>query len=161
MLSPDKSVLKTVGLRRRVNKSSATRFVGAERDSAQVIAREWYRQQNATGFSYQAGKKDFDTLVKEAEQSIIQKKSKDAQVYKASEDELARLAELQKLNQMQIDGLEKQRSELEKKYPGLAAASQPYRLRRQRLKFPPNVPAKRKSLKHGPVSPQSKPEAKP
>ena len=105
-----------------VGESSATRFVGAERDSAQVIAREWYRQQNATGFSYQAGKKDFDTLVKKAEQSIIQRKIEDAQVYKASQDELARLSELQTLNQMQIDSLEKQRKELEKKYPGLAAA---------------------------------------
>ena len=89
--------------------------------SAQALAREWYRHQNDTGFSYQAGKKDFDTLVKEAEQNIIQQKIKNAQEYKASEDELARLSQLQKLNQMQIDSLEKQRSELEQKFPGLAA----------------------------------------
>jgi uncharacterized protein involved in exopolysaccharide biosynthesis/Mrp family chromosome partitioning ATPase len=105
-----------------VNKSSVMRFIGAERDHAQVIARELYRQQNATGFSYRAGKKDFDTLVKEAQDNIIQQKVKNAQVYKASEDELARLSQLQTLNQMQIDSLEKQRSELDKKYPGLAAA---------------------------------------
>jgi Mrp family chromosome partitioning ATPase len=106
----------------RVNRPSALRFVGAEKDSALLLARKWYQQQNATGFSYKAGKKDFDTLVKEAEENIIQQKVKNAQVYKASEDELGRLSQLQTLNQMQIDSLEKQRSELDKKYPGLAAA---------------------------------------
>jgi uncharacterized protein involved in exopolysaccharide biosynthesis/Mrp family chromosome partitioning ATPase len=96
-------------------------FVGAERDQAQAIARERYRRQNDSGFSYQGGKKSFDMLVKEAEQGIIKKKINDSLQYKASEDELTRLSQLQKLNQMQIDGLEKQRNELEKKFPDLAA----------------------------------------
>ena len=104
------------------NDTSTMRFLGAERDEAQSIAREWYRKQNDTGFSYQGRKKDFDTLVKEAEHSIIEKKLEKSRQYKTSEDELARLSQLQKLNQMQIDGLEKQRTELEQKYPDLAAA---------------------------------------
>ena len=58
--------------------------------------------------------------MKEAEQEIIKEKINNAQQYKASEDELARLGQLQKLNQMQIDSLEKQRNELEQKFPGLA-----------------------------------------
>ena len=95
-------------------------FVGAERDQAQSIARERYRRQNDSGFSYQGGKKSFDTLVKEAEQELIKQKIDDSLTYKASEDELARLSQLQKLNQAQIDNLEKQRSDLETKYPGLA-----------------------------------------
>ena len=97
------------------------RFIGAERDQAQALARERYRLQNATGFSYQAGKKDFDTLVKEAEQDIIKQKLKSSLVLKASDDELIRFNQLQKLNELQIENLEKQRKELEVKYPGLAA----------------------------------------
>ena len=54
-------------------------FVGNERDKAQALAREWYRQQNDTGFAYQAGKKNFDTLVKEAEQEILGQKINEAQ----------------------------------------------------------------------------------
>ena len=73
-------------------------FVGAERDDAQALARERYRRQNDSGFSYQGGKKNFDTLVKEAEQDIIKKKIDNALIYKASDDELARLTQLQKLN---------------------------------------------------------------
>jgi uncharacterized protein involved in exopolysaccharide biosynthesis len=96
-------------------------FVGAERDNAQAIAREKYRRQNDSGFSYQGSKKSFDTLVKEAEQDLIKQKIDKSLAYKASDDELARLSQLQKLNQVQIDNLEKQRSELELKYPGLAA----------------------------------------
>ena len=97
-------------------------FVGAERDDAQALARERYRRQNDSGFSYQGGKKSFDTLVKEAEQDIIKQKIDNALIYKASDDELSRLSQLQKLNQLQIDNLEKQRGDLELKYPGLAAA---------------------------------------
>ena len=41
---------------------------------AHALARERYRHQNDSGFSYQAGKKNFDTLVKEAGQDIIQQK---------------------------------------------------------------------------------------
>ena len=96
-------------------------FVGAERDEAQALARERYRRQNDTGFSYQGGKKSFDDLVKEAEQDIIKKKINDALVLRATDDELSRLSQLQKLNQTQIDNLEKQRRELELKFPGLAS----------------------------------------
>ena len=64
-------------------------FVGAERDEAQARARERYRRQNDSGFSYQGGKKSFDTLVKEAEQDIIKQKIDNALIYKASDDELA------------------------------------------------------------------------
>ena len=38
------------------------------------LARERYRRQNDSGFSYQGGKKSFDTLVKEAEQELIKQK---------------------------------------------------------------------------------------
>ena len=96
-------------------------FVGAERDQAQDIARERYRRQSDSGFSYQGRKKSFDTLVKEAEQEIIKQKIDNSLDYKASEDERARLSQLQKLNQLQIDNLERQRNEFEQKYPGLAA----------------------------------------
>ena len=58
--------------------------------------------------------------MQEAEQELIKKKINNALTYKASDDELARLTQLQKLNQVQIDSLEKQRSDLEKRYPGLA-----------------------------------------
>ena len=96
-------------------------FVGAERNEALNLARERYRRQNDTGFSYHRSKKNFDVLVKEAEQELIKKKIDDSLVFKASEDELARLSELQKLNQVQIENLEKQRTDFELKYPGLAA----------------------------------------
>ena len=98
-----------------------TAFVGADRDEAQSLARERYRRQNDSGFSYQGTKKSFDTLVKEAEHELIKQKIDKSLIYKASDDELARLAQLQTLNQQQIDNLEKQRKELEQKYPGLAA----------------------------------------
>ena len=42
-----------------------------DRETALDLARERYRRQNDTGFGYQAGKKDFDTLVKEAEQEVL------------------------------------------------------------------------------------------
>ena len=96
-------------------------FIGAERDQAHALARERYRLQNDTGFNYQGGKKDFDTLVKEAEQDIIKQKLNSSLVLKASDDELLRFNQLQKLNEVQIENLEKQRKELEVKYPGLAA----------------------------------------
>jgi uncharacterized protein involved in exopolysaccharide biosynthesis len=95
--------------------------VGFDRDEAQSLARERYRRQNDSGFSYQGTKKSFDTLVKEAEQELIKQKIDKSLIYKASDDERARLAQLQTLNQQQIDNLEKQRKELEQKYPGLAA----------------------------------------
>src|SRR4029077_13157720 len=88
-------------------------FVGADRDQAQALARERYRRQNDSGFSYQGAKKSYDTLVKEAEQELIRQKINNSLTYKASDDELAKLSQLQKLNQLQIDNLEKQRSELE------------------------------------------------
>lgn len=97
-------------------------FAGSERDLAQTIARERYRRQNDTGFDYQGGKKSFDTLVKEAEQEILSKKSNDTQDEKASQDQLVRLNELQKMNRMQIENVEKQLSDMEKKFPDLAVS---------------------------------------
>ena len=83
-------------------------FAGSERDAAQALAREWYRRQNDTGFAYQAGKKNFDTLVKEAEQQILGQKDKEIREAKESE------AQLVKLHQEQIENLEKQRVEMGK-----------------------------------------------
>jgi Mrp family chromosome partitioning ATPase/uncharacterized protein involved in exopolysaccharide biosynthesis len=91
------------------------RFTGNERDMAQALAREWYRRQNDTGFAYQSGKKDFDTLVKEAELQILGQRNREVRDARESE------AQLLKLNQEQIAGLEKQRSEMEQRYPGIAA----------------------------------------
>ena len=68
------------------------------------------------GFSYQAYKKDFDTLVKEAEEEILAQKNTAVQEAKESESQLV------KLNQMQIENLERQRIELENKYPGIASS---------------------------------------
>jgi polysaccharide biosynthesis transport protein len=108
------------GLKRYRTPLREIAFVGAERDQAVALARERYRRQNDSGFSYNGAKKDFDTLVKEAEQELIKDKINKSLVYEASDDELARLTQLQKLNQTQIENLEKQRSELERRYPGLA-----------------------------------------
>ena len=91
-------------------------FVGSERDMAQALAREWYRRQNDTGFAYQGGKKSFDTLVKEAEKEVLGLKNKEAQEAKESE------TQLMKLNQSQIENLERQRSDLEKRFPGIATS---------------------------------------
>ena len=99
-------------------------FVGAERDEVQALARERYRRQNDTGFSYQGGKKSFDELVKEAEQDIVKQKINNALVFRATDDELSRLTQLQKLKQTQIDNLEKQRRDLELKHPGLSSMVQ-------------------------------------
>ncbi len=126
-------VQRTREMRQRTNQSSAgTRtpgnkpaapkraFVGAERDQAQALARERYRLQNDSGFSYQGGKKDFDTLVKEAEQDLLKQKINNSLVLKATDDELIRFNQLQRLNELQIETFEKQRKDLEVKYPGLA-----------------------------------------
>ena len=90
------------------------RFIGAERDTAEALARERYRRQNDTGFAYRGNKKNYDTLVKEAEQEILGKKNLPVQEAKESQ------AELVKLNHIQIENLEKQRLELERKFPGIA-----------------------------------------
>ena len=91
-------------------------FVGNERDLAHALARERYRRQNDSGFAYQANKKNFDALVKEAEQEVLGQKNAAAQVAKESEDQLL------KLSQMQIENLEKQRVDLEKRFPGIATS---------------------------------------
>ena len=91
------------------------RFSGNERDKAQALAREWYRRQNDSGFAYQRGKKDFDTLVKEAEQQIAGERN--IEVREARESEV----QLLKLNQEQIASLETQRMEMERGHPGIAA----------------------------------------
>ena len=81
---------------------------------AHALARERYRRQNDTGFAYQGNKKNFDTLVKEAEEEILGRKNMPVQEAKESQ------AKLVKLNQMQIENLEKQRIELEHKFPRIA-----------------------------------------
>ena len=91
------------------------KFSGSERSDAVEIARERYRRQNDTGFGYQSGKKNFDTLVKEAEQDLLRQKSDRVQEEKASENLPI------KLNRVQIANLEKQRQDLESKYPGIAS----------------------------------------
>ena len=50
-------------------------YSGGDREMARQLARERYRNQNDTGFAYRMGKKDYDTLVKEAEQDILVQKS--------------------------------------------------------------------------------------
>jgi uncharacterized protein involved in exopolysaccharide biosynthesis/Mrp family chromosome partitioning ATPase len=99
-----------------MNRARGMAFIGSERDMAQALARERYRRQNDTGFAYQGGKKSFDTLVKEAEQEILGQKNREALDAKQSESQLV------KLNQVQIENLEKQRSDLEKRFPGIAAS---------------------------------------
>jgi uncharacterized protein involved in exopolysaccharide biosynthesis/Mrp family chromosome partitioning ATPase len=89
-------------------------FLGIERDTALALARERYRRQNDTGFGYQSGKKNFDTLVKEAENETLAKRTINSPEEKASQLELVRI------NEMQIDNLEKQRIDLERKFPELA-----------------------------------------
>ena len=109
--------------------------------------------------AYQAGKKSFDTLVKEAEQEIIRQKINSALQYKASDDELARLGQLQRLNQVQIENLEKQPERAGK------AISRPCRLRSQ-VRHPktssptsrPNVRGWQKSSRDAPVSQESRQE---
>ena len=111
---------------RQVVKSSETQnrvremlFIGSERTDAQTLARERYHRQNDTGFAYQGNKKDFDTLVKEAEKEILALRGTPAQEAKQFESEFV------KVNQAQIDSLEKQRIELEKKFPGIAESQPP------------------------------------
>jgi uncharacterized protein involved in exopolysaccharide biosynthesis/Mrp family chromosome partitioning ATPase len=111
---------------RQVVKSSETRnrvpemvFIGHERTDAQTLARERYRRQNDTGFAYQGNKKDFDTLVKEAEKEILGLRGTPAHEAKQFESEVV------KVNQAQIESLEKQRIELEKKFPGIAESQPP------------------------------------
>ncbi len=92
-------------------------FVGAERDMAQAMARERYRRQNDTGFAYQVGKKSFDTLVKEAENEVLGQRRSNAPADKSTQFELVTI------NQMQIENLERQRDDLEKKLPEIAIAA--------------------------------------
>ena len=94
-------------------------FIGRERADAQTLARERYRRQNDTGFAYQGNKKDFDTLVKEAEKEILGLRGTPAHEAKQFESEFV------KVNQAQIESLEKQRIELEKKFPGIAESQPP------------------------------------
>ena len=98
-------------------KEPPARFVGTERDTALALARDRYRQQNDTGFAYQGGKKDFDTLVKEAEDEILRKRAGGSAADNATQLELV------KINQMQVENLEQQLRDLEKRYPNLLAAS--------------------------------------
>jgi uncharacterized protein involved in exopolysaccharide biosynthesis/Mrp family chromosome partitioning ATPase len=90
-------------------------FLGRDRESAKEVARKRYIRQNDTGFAYQRGKKDFDTLVKEAEKEILEERLSETALSSTSEDPFVRV------NQMQIQNLEQQLSDLEKRFPGLVA----------------------------------------
>jgi uncharacterized protein involved in exopolysaccharide biosynthesis/Mrp family chromosome partitioning ATPase len=100
---------------RSINSESGMTYSGGDREKARQLARERYIRQNNTGFAYKMGKKDYDTLVKEAEQDIIVQKSTQSQEAKASKNVLVQL------NRTQIENLEKQRLDLEKRYPKIAA----------------------------------------
>jgi uncharacterized protein involved in exopolysaccharide biosynthesis/Mrp family chromosome partitioning ATPase len=100
---------------RSINSESGITYSGGDREKARQLARERYISQNNTGFAYRMGKKDYDTLVKEAEQDILVQKSTQSQEAKASKNVLVQL------NRTQIENLEKQRLELEKKYPSIAS----------------------------------------
>ena len=88
-------------------------FFGSDRADAREIARKRYSRQNDTGFAYQTGKKDFDALVKEAEQEILTQRINQSEMNRASEDQFV------KVNQMQIENLERQLGDMEKRFPGL------------------------------------------
>ena len=90
-------------------------FFGSDRADAREIARKRYLRQNDTGFAYQTGKKDFDALVKEAEQEILTQRINQSEMNRASEDQFV------KVNQMQIENLERQLGDMEKRFPGLVA----------------------------------------
>ncbi|HEY5812421.1 MAG TPA: hypothetical protein VIT23_07190, partial [Terrimicrobiaceae bacterium] len=86
----------------------------SDREMAQQIARDRYRSQNDTGFAYQASKKSFDQLVREAAQELLVQRNTSAQQSKASQSLLVQL------NQEQIENAEKQKLQLEKKFPTIA-----------------------------------------
>ena len=102
---------------RSINSESGMTYSGGDREKARQLARERYRNQNDTGFGYRVGKKDYDTLVKEAEQDILAQKSTQSQEAKASKNVMVQM------NRAQIDNLEKQRRELEEKYPDIASVA--------------------------------------
>ena len=102
---------------RNVDSQSGMIYSGSDKEVARDLARERYRRQNDSGFAYKMGKKDFDTLVKEAERDILVQKITKAQENKASQDVTVRL------NRIQIENIEKQRLDLANKYPGIAAMS--------------------------------------
>lgn len=92
-------------------------FLGIDRENALNLARERYRRQNDSGFGYQGGKKNFDTLVKEAEREVLARKIADSQDQSVSAEQLL------KAGQLQTENIEKQLSDLEKRYPGLLATT--------------------------------------
>ena len=113
-----RQVLVTPEKRTRVGGSG---FVGGDRENALAIARERYRRQNDTGFDFQARKKDFDTLFREAKEEVLARGR--AQKTVASQDQSASEEQLLKLSQLQTENVEKQLSDLEKRYPGLLATA--------------------------------------
>ena len=92
-------------------------FLGIDRENALNLARERYRRQNDSGFGYQIGKKNFDTLVKEAEREVLARK------IAYSQDQSVSAEQLLKAGQLQTENIEKQLSDLEKRYPGLLATT--------------------------------------
>ena len=90
-------------------------FLGRDRENAREVARQRYIRQNDTGFDYQGGKKDFDALVKEAEKEVLAERLSQAALTNTNEDPFVRV------NQMQIQNLEQQLIDMEKRFPGLVA----------------------------------------
>jgi uncharacterized protein involved in exopolysaccharide biosynthesis/Mrp family chromosome partitioning ATPase len=88
-------------------------FLGKDRELAREIARKRYQRQNNSGFAYQVGKKNFDELVKEAEQEVLVQRSGQFGTDKTAEDQFLKVGE------MQIENLEKQLGDLEKRFPAL------------------------------------------
>jgi uncharacterized protein involved in exopolysaccharide biosynthesis/Mrp family chromosome partitioning ATPase len=84
-------------------------------EMAYQMARERYRRQNDTGFAYNRNKKNFDELVKEAELELLVKRSTKTQEDTASQSLLVGL------HQEQMENLEKQRVDLETRFPGIAS----------------------------------------
>ena len=85
-------------------------FVGAERDMAQALARERYRQQNNSGFAYQ-GQEGLRYTRQGSRRRDPRTEAGTLQADKASQLELVRIT------QMQIENVEQQRTDLEKRNP--------------------------------------------
>ena len=102
---------------RNIHSGSGMAYSDGDKEMARKLASERYRLQNDTGFAYRIDKKDYDTLVKEAEQDILFQKSAQAQEARASKNVLVQQT------RAQIEKIDKQRLELEKKYPNIATVA--------------------------------------
>jgi uncharacterized protein involved in exopolysaccharide biosynthesis/Mrp family chromosome partitioning ATPase len=109
--TPNKNWYAQNPLMRERPRVGGSGFVGKDRENALNLARERYRRQNNTGFAYQGGKKDFDTLVKEAQQEILAQRA-GSPTQRASEEQMLRISQFQTENLRELN-------ELDKRYPDL------------------------------------------